>query len=52
MGHLLIHTMEFPRLCSYRPPFGPYDHHIKLDDVLPNKIHIVLGFPNFLDFFD
>ena len=52
MGHLLIHTMDFPGLCSDRSPFYPYDYHIKLDDVPPNKIHLVLGFSNFLDFFD
>ena len=43
---------EFPRLCSDRSPLGPYDHHIRLDDAPPNKIHLVLGIPNFLDFFD
>ena len=52
MGHLSVHAMEFHGLCLDRLPFGPYDHHIRLDDVPPNKIHLVLGFPNFLDFFD
>ena len=52
IGHLSIHAMKFPGLCSDRLPFGPYDHHIRLDDIPPNEIHLVLGIPNFLDFFD
>ena len=52
----------------YWSPFGPYDRitwamlesitsrsydpHIMLANVPPKKIHLVLGIPNFLDFFD
>ena len=49
MGHIFVHAMKFFGLCSNRSPFGPYNHHIRLDDILPNKIHLVLGIPNFLD---
>ena len=33
-------------------PFGPYDLHIRLNDVSLNKIHLVLGIPSFLDLFN
>ena len=39
------------RLYSDRSPFGLYDHHIRLDNVPSNKIHIILDIHNFLDFF-
>ena len=52
IGHLSVHTMELPGLCSDRSPLGPYDHCIRLNDAPPNKIYIVVGIPNFLDFFD
>ena len=41
-----------PRLCSDRLPLGPYNHHIRLNHVPFNKIHLVPGIPSFLDFFD
>ena len=52
IGLLLVLAIEYPGLCSDRSPFGPYNHHIRLDDVPLNKIHLVLGIPSFLDLFD
>ena len=52
IGHLSVHTMKLTGLCSDRSSLGPYNHHIRLNDVPPKKIHLVLGIPNFLDFFD
>ena len=49
IDHLSAHTIGLPRLRSDRSPLGPYDPH--LDDATPNEIHLVLGIPNFLDFF-
>ena len=52
IGHLLVCTVKLPRQCSDLSPLGPYDHRIRLNDVHPYKIHIVLDIPNFLDFID
>ena len=52
IGHLLVHAIGLPGLCSNRSPLGPYDLHIRLNDVSSNKIHLILGIPIFLDFFD
>ena len=52
MGLLSVLIIKLPELCSNRSPFGPYDLHIRLNDVPLNKIHLILGIPNFLDLFD
>ena len=52
IGHLSIHTMELPELCSDQSPLSPYDHCIRLNVIPSNKIHLVLGIPNLVDFFD
>ena len=52
IGHLSVHTIRLPRLCSNRLPLGPDDPHIMLGEAPPNKIHLVPGLLNFLNFFD
>ena len=52
ISHLLVHAIGLPGLCSDRSLFSPYDLHIRLNDISSNKIHLVLGIPSFLDFFD
>ena len=52
IGLLSVLAIEYPDLCFDRSPFGPYDRHIRLDDVPFNKIHLVLGIPSFLDLFN
>ena len=52
IGLLLVLTTKLPGLCFDRSHFGPYDLHIRLNDVPLKKIHLVLGIPNFLGLFD
>ena len=52
IGLLSVLTIEYLGLCFDRSPFSPYDLYIRLNAVHINKIHLVLGIPNFLGLFD
>ena len=50
--HLLVHIIGLLGKCLNRSPLDPYDSNITFVGAPPNKIHLVLGIPNSLDFFD